>query len=72
MIFKKKLAFAYLSSKKYLLLADKYILFHYVMDSERTVKTTAEQLEALTKENERLKQELSALKIGRASCRERV
>lgn len=32
------------------------------MDSERTVKTTAEQLEALTKENERLKQELSALR----------
>ena len=43
-------------------MADKYILFHYVMDSERTVKTTAEQLEALTKENERLKQELSALR----------
>ena len=32
------------------------------MDSERTVKTMAEQLEALTKENERLKQELSVLR----------
>lgn len=44
-------------------MTDKYIfLFHYVMDSERTVKTMAEQLEALTKENERLKQELSVLR----------
>ena len=61
MILKKKLVFAYLSSKKDLLLADKYVFISgCLMNNE---------LEALKKENEQLKKELSILRNENISNR---
>ena len=62
MIFKKKLAFAYLSSKKYLLLADKYVFISgCLMNNEQTKEALKEELELLRKENEQLKRQLRSL-----------
>ena len=54
--------FAYLSARKYLLLADKYVFIPYTMSSEQTKEALVEELERLKKENEQLRKELLTLK----------